>query len=46
MRRGREGDDVDVRDRGAAGLCLVLDFVLLLVELALAEEVVDGLVVL
>ena len=46
MRRGREWDNVHVGDSGSASLELVLDLVLLLVELALAKQVVDSLVVL
>ena len=41
----RERDDVDVVDRRSPGLVMVY-LVLLLVELALAEKVVDGFVVL
>ena len=45
--RGRgEWDNVDVGDGCTPGLGIMLDVVLLLVELALPEEIVDGLVVL
>ena len=46
LRRGGERDDVRVGDGRAPGFGVVLDVVPLLVELALAEEVVDRLVVL
>ena len=45
--RGRgERDDVDVRHPCREGFGVVLDFVFLLVEVVLAQEVVDGFVVL
>ena len=46
LRRGGERDDVRVGDGCAPGFGVVLDVVPLLVELAFAEEVVDGFVVL
>ena len=43
---GSEGDHVDIRDGSAPRLGVVLDLMLLLVELALAKQVIDRLVVL
>lgn len=46
LRGGGEANDVRVGDSRTTGLGIMLDVMLLLVELALAKKVVDGLIVL